>query len=99
MAGSAAGADRRSRGRIEALASGALRVVVYAGIDPTVTPAPSHTLRPIVTGDGIMSARRLGVDAGVEGCQGAAGADERAVPDSDPPVSWKERHPLLMKTS
>ena len=34
MAGRVAGADRRSRGRIEALPSGALRVVVYAGIDP-----------------------------------------------------------------
>ncbi|HYT10709.1 MAG TPA: hypothetical protein VEL73_08620, partial [Mycobacteriales bacterium] len=34
MAGSTAGTDRRSRGRIEALPSGSLRVVVYAGIDP-----------------------------------------------------------------
>jgi integrase len=34
MAGSGAGAGRRSRGRIETLPSGALRVVVYAGVDP-----------------------------------------------------------------
>lgn len=64
----------------------------------TVTAAPSHTLRPIRMGAGIMSARRSGSIPWSSVVRVLPWPMSVPSPTVMPPVSWK-RHPILTKMS